>query len=130
MQLRLTGAGACASSYCDYRFLRRDALDSGFSSEQFDCAIASFMIDDCVDHDRLLRETHRVLKPRGLFLLSGHHLDFECSLAPFVHNFADGHWLTGNPASLVSAVALARQAGFEIVESSQLRHAWLAVLRK
>lgn len=61
----------------DYRFVvRGSAEDSNMSSYFFDHLVL-FGVFDCCDQAAALRETHRLLKPGGLALITGKNVDYH-----------------------------------------------------
>ena len=117
-----------AQSNVTMAFHCMDGRRTIFSSNVFDCTVASFMIDDCDDHLSLIRELGRVTKTEGLICLSGHHLDDESPPDNLVHNFADLHHISGHPATFASACEHAKNSGLNIKRQKENSHAWALVL--
>lgn len=70
---------SCRAMHPGVRIEHMDARDLGaFSDNQFGLVVFSFNGIDSVnfeDRRRVLKEVHRVLRPRGLFLVSAHNRD-------------------------------------------------------
>jgi ubiquinone/menaquinone biosynthesis C-methylase UbiE len=117
-----------ARSACTLAFHRMDACATWFADATFDCAVGSFMFDDCGDQPGLLRELHRVVKLGGVVALSGHHLSTESPADRFVHNYSDFHAVSGHPVRLPDVVRLVDAAPLDIRDRFENPHAWVVAL--
>lgn len=84
----------CAAKYNETKLLLCDARNmSIFGDGTFDVVFCCWnMLDDANHQDRcrMLREIHRVLKHRGLFIFSAHNLDFKRRSAYKFRGFVSG----------------------------------------
>lgn len=71
----------CAATYTGTRLLLGDARSMDiFGDEAFDAVFCCWNMLDDVNHEdrcRILREIHRILRQKGLFIFSSHNLDFK-----------------------------------------------------
>jgi len=82
----------CMGIYSNAKLLLCDARNMDiFEDGAFDVVFCCWnMLDDADHEDRnlMLREVHRVLKQRGLFIFSAHNLDFKIRSAFIFRGFA------------------------------------------
>jgi SAM-dependent methyltransferase len=117
-----------ARSGCTLAFHRMDACATWFVNATFDCAVGSFMFDDCRDQPGLLQELGRVVAADGVVALSGHHLSSQHNADRFVHNYGDFHAVSGYPVMLADVARIVQAGPLEIRDRFENPHTWVVVL--
>jgi SAM-dependent methyltransferase len=119
-----------AGSTCTFAFHQLNVCATWFADGVIDCAVGSFMVDDCRDQPAMLRELRRIVKPDGTICLSGHHLAAGTPADAFVHNFGDLHHLSGHPVTPADVRRMLAAAQLPIQDEVELPHAWGTIVRR
>lgn len=105
-----------------------NATNLQFSSNYFDMVAAPLMIDDCLDHQKLISELFRCTKKNGIVMISGHGIDLVGKLSKIPSLLGAGHKNPVSPPMLDKYISTNFNA--EEIKRWRNNHAWIRVYKK
>jgi ubiquinone/menaquinone biosynthesis C-methylase UbiE len=117
------------SSFLDkIMFIRGDARNMCFFDDAFKKVVASYIINECENYEKMVHEITRVAKDNATIIISGHRLDPKNpEELEYPNLYGYYHIQDISPEELAN---LANKCGLEMVKKVETPHAWYCVFRK
>ena len=122
-EFRTTYGKGCAG----FGFKIMDAMNLSGVNEKYDLIMASYMIDDCLDHEVLMSELQRVAKKGGVICVSGHNVSTTFDAERWVNAPGDLHIHQCTPPTLLS---IGRRLRMKVIRRRTNEHAYMVVFQK